>query len=80
MSTTLSQCAKILRHLKEFGSITLFESIYECDCTRLSARIHDLRCRGIPIETEMIDTVNKHGKPIIYAKYRLGRDKRVTGN
>lgn len=80
MSTTLSQCAKILLHLKEFGSITLFESIYECDCTRLSARIHDLRCRGIPIETEMIDTVNKHGKPIRYAKYRLGRDKRVTGN
>ena len=79
MSTTLSQCAKILQHLKEFGSITLFESIYECDCTRLSARIHDLRRRGIPIETEMIGTVNKRGKPIRYAKYRL-EDKRVTGN
>ena len=80
MSTTLSQCAKLLRHLKEFGLITWCESIYECDCKRLAARIHDLRCRGIPIETEMIDTVNKHSKPIRYAKYRLGRDKRVTGN
>lgn len=71
MSTTLSQCAKILQHLKEFGSITFFESIYECDCTRLSARIYDLRRRGIPIKTEMIYTVNKHGKPIKYAEYRL---------
>ena len=79
MSTPLSQCAKILRHLKEFGSITLFESIYECDCTRLSARIHDLRRRGVPIKTEMIDTFNKHGEPISYAEYRL-EDKRVTGN
>ena len=66
-----SQCFIILCHLKSKGSITKKEAREICQCERLEARIYDLRKRGIPIQTDMKNYINKHGNPVRYAVYRL---------
>ena len=69
---TESQCKIILVWLKEKGYITAKIARQLCACERLSARIHDLRKKGIPITTEMKKYISiKTGRPVRYAVYRL---------
>ncbi len=67
----MSQNDMILRHLKDIGSITPGTAIEEYGCFRLSARISDLRERGVPIKTEIECRTNRYGKKARYARYRL---------
>ena len=66
-----SQKVKILKHMEEKGSITPWEAIKEYNCTRLSARIADLKKDGYAIESEIVYSKNIYGEPVHYAKYRL---------
>lgn len=66
-----SQNKMILFWLKEKGSINAKEARALCQCERLSARIKDLRNKGIPIKTEMHQYIGKNGYPVRYAIYKL---------
>jgi hypothetical protein len=67
---------RILRHLKDFGSITSWEAIEEYGCTRLSAIIYMLRQVGYIITSETISRKNRYGKTVHFAKYILvGEDE-----
>lgn len=66
-----SQCSMILRWLQEVGEITPLDALREFGCMRLGARIWDLRRRGVEIVREDVETINRFGKPVRYAKYRL---------
>ena len=66
-----SHCRSILQHMKEYGSINHFEAEREYGCTRLAARIKDLRNRGVAIETNMLEGKNRYGETTRYAVYRL---------
>ena len=57
----------VLRYLIEHDSITPMQAIDMYDCTRLGARIFDLRERGVQIQTEKIKT--KRGGEV--ARYTL---------
>lgn len=61
-----SQCHEILEHLMTRGSITPMEAVKDYNCYRLSARIADLREKGVEIETEKIPLKHSY-----YAKYWL---------
>lgn len=61
----MSQSAKILTHLRR-RPLTSMQAIQKWGCTRLAARIADLRAQGYKITTE---TVTKDGKS--WARYRL---------
>jgi hypothetical protein len=50
----------ILRHLKDYGSITSWEAIQEYSCTRLSHYIWMARNMGYIIENERINTKNEN--------------------
>lgn len=39
----ITQCERILRHLKDYGSITSLEAVNEYGIMRLASRINDLR-------------------------------------
>lgn len=67
-----THCDLILRHMKTYGSINHKEAEREYGCTRLAARIKDLRNRGVDIETEIVKGENRHGGRTRYAVYRLG--------
>lgn len=49
-----SQCGMILKHLQSGGTITQLEAYKKFNCTRLGARIYDLKQRGYLIQRRMI--------------------------
>lgn len=67
----MSDCAKILAILQTGRSITSFQAFVEIGCTRLAARIHDLRRRGYNIVKTMIEGTDRNGNPCKYASYKL---------
>lgn len=66
-----NQMAKIREHLTKHGSITSWEAIELYGCTRLSAKIFDLRNKGWIIDTQMIEVKNRFGDETEIAKYIL---------
>lgn len=71
----VTQCAKILRHLKDHGSITSIEAITEYGILRLASRINDLRTQGVAIVSEMATGKNRYGETTHFSVYRLAEDK-----
>jgi hypothetical protein len=64
-----THCAMIIKHLKEGKTLTSLEAFDLFGCTRLAARIHDLRCRGESIQKRMRKVVNRFGKNTAVAEY-----------
>ena len=64
-----SQEKKIADLLLAGGKITSLDAFQRFNCTRLAARIHDLKSMGLTIDKEMIKT--KSGK--LVAQYSLNQ-------
>ena len=75
----MSQNEMILRHLQEFGKITPMEAIENYGCMRLSARISELREKGMragfDIETKMVKSKNRFGADVSYAEYNYKENR-----
>ena len=71
----MTQCERILRHLKDNGSITSLEALKEYGIMRLASRICDLKQEGYLIQTKTIKSKNRYGEPVCYAKYSLVKEK-----
>ena len=69
MKTT--QCDRILRHIKDFGSITSLEAITEYGILRLASRINDIKRKGYPIVSETMTGKNRYGETTHYSVHRL---------
>ena len=69
MKTTQNE--RVLRHLKDYGTITTWEAIEEYGITRLSARIKDLKDTGNKIDSEWLSSENGYGEKVSYKKYIL---------
>ena len=68
----MTQCERVLRHMRDYGSITSAEAITEYGIYRLASRISDLKKQGVPIEKEMVSGKNRYGEPTCFARYSLG--------
>ena len=75
----LTQCERILRHMKDFGSITSLEAMTEYGIMRLASRINDLRAQGYAIVSERATGKNRYEEPTSYSVYRLA-NKEVNIN
>jgi hypothetical protein len=75
----LTQCDRIIRHLKDHGSITSLEAMSEYGIMRLASRINDLKGMGYPILSERVTGKNRYNETTSYCVYRL-RNKEVTTN
>lgn len=71
MQKRITQEELIKKHLNKRGSITSWEAIKLYGCTRLSAKIYDLRNEGMKIRTEHVSKKNRYGYPVTFAKYIL---------
>lgn len=60
---------RVFDFIMEFGPITSFEAFTELGETRLSARIYELKDKGINIGTEMIAVKNRFGENRYVKKY-----------
>ena len=67
----ISQCDRILRHLRDYGSITSLEAINEYGILRLASRINDLKRKGYTITSEMMVGENRYKEKVHYSVYRL---------
>lgn len=72
-----TQKQKILDHLKMFGSITPLEAMKEYGCMRLAAVIFKLK-DDYSITTEMLESQNRFGDNVRFAKYVLIGEKMLN--
>lgn len=62
---------RVLKYIKDFGSITSLQAFTDLGCTRLSASIYQLRLTN-NIQDEWIKTKNRYGDKVRFKKYYLG--------
>lgn len=75
MKTT--QCDKIIRHLKTFGSISSLEAITEYGILRLASRIHDLKRQGYNIVSETRTSKNRFDERVSFKVYKLAEKEGI---
>lgn len=67
-----SKTSDVIKHLEEHGHITSMEAFKRYGATRLSAIIFNLRHnKGFNIDTIDMETTDRYGKQIHFAKYVL---------
>lgn len=67
----MTQCDRILRHMRDYGSITSLEAVNEYGILRLASRICDLKAAGFPIKAEKVTGKNRYGELTSYSRYSL---------
>lgn len=67
----VTQGAKILKYMRDYGSITPVEAFRDLGVMRLGARIYDLEQEGIRIAHERETSTNRMGEKVSYSRYRL---------
>lgn len=67
----MTQNERILRHIKEHGSITPHEALKEYGIMRLASRVCDLKKAGYDVRSETVKAKNRYGEPVRYSRYTL---------
>lgn len=70
-----TQCQRIVRYLKDFGTITQFEALKDLGIMRLASRISEMRSNGVGIDSEFITITNRYGEKIKIKRYKLSDDE-----
>lgn len=73
----MTQCDRILRHMKDYGSIDPMVALREYGCMRLASRIADLKDNGYEILSERTTGKNRYGEQVSYCVYQLSNPVRV---
>ncbi len=60
---------RVFDYMLDFGSITTLQACMDLGETRLSARIFELKKRGIPIQYEWITVTNRYNETRRVKKY-----------
>ena len=68
---TLTQQERIIRHLKDKGSITSLEAMKEYGIMRLTSRVCELKDQGYIIRSEFVSSKNRYNEPVSFSKYSL---------
>lgn len=67
----MKQAERVLKYMRDFGSIMQLEAMQDLGCMRLGARVYDLKRDGYAIKKEMETSKNRYGEDTSYARYRL---------
>ena len=68
---TLTQQERIIRHLKDKGSITSLEAMKEYGIMRLTSRVCELKDQGYIIRSEFVSSKNRYNEPVSFSKNSL---------
>lgn len=71
MGKRTTQKDRILKYIKDFGSISSWQAYSDLGITQLGARIYELKRRGYVFGKERIKTSNRYGQPVSFDKYTL---------
>ena len=67
----MTQCEKVLKYMKDFGSINPQQAMADLGVMRLGARIYDLKRGGVKIKRRMVSGKNRYGDAVSFAEYSL---------
>ena len=67
----MNQSKAIRAYLEEGNTLTSMEAFKMFGCTRLSAKIFNLRQRGYIIDSIPREGVNRYGNDVRFVEYRL---------
>ena len=67
----MNQTEQVLMYIKQFGSITSLQAFKDLGCTRLSARIADLKEAGYEFECTRKTSRNRFGEKVSFTEYKL---------
>lgn len=73
----MTQRSRVLRYMREYGSITSLEAFRDLGITRLSGVIFDLR-KDHAIGPTTESSRNRYGEKTSYSRYYLADEKRAT--
>lgn len=68
----IPQKERILRHLRDFGSLNNGEAYTEYGIGHCASRISDLRKAGYDIRGDTVTSKNRYGEPTHFSRYTLG--------
>lgn len=74
---TMTKNERILRYLKDGGTLTQAEAFLEYGVGRLSSRICELRRAGYPIRREFVTRENRYGEPVSFCRYWMDESEVV---
>lgn len=74
----ITQEDRVLKFMRDTGSITSWQAIQEFGITRLSAKIFNLRRMGYEITSEVVYSRNRYKEVVHFFKYKLVEDKKKT--
>ena len=63
---------RVFDYMSDFGSITTLQAFTDLGESRLSARIFELREKGVRISGETIQVSNRYGEMRRVKRYRIG--------
>ena len=67
---SVTQTERIKQHIDKYGSITSREAFLLYGCTRLSARMYDLKQEGYRFTTDFEVGKNKYGEKVSWVRYK----------
>lgn len=70
----MTQVERIIDYMKRNGSITQIDAYNEIGCTRLPARISDIKAMGVGIDKVMETRENRFGEKVSFARYSLKKE------
>lgn len=73
----MTQKDRVLRYIKDFGSITSIQAAVDLGITQLSARIVELERMGYVFNKEMCFGQNRYGERTHWMKYSFPSDTLV---
>ena len=66
-----TQNDRIMRYMRDFGSITSADAMRDFGVMRLASRVSDLKSQGVRISDTWETTKNRYGESVSYKRYRL---------
>ena len=66
----MKQNERVLKYMKDFGTITQLQALSDLGVMRLGARIYDLKRAGHMISRRMVTRKNRYGEAVSFAEYR----------
>lgn len=67
----MTQRERIIKYIKDYGSITSFQAYTDLGITQLAARIFELKQQGYNFNNQQKKSKNRYGEPIKYIEYSL---------
>lgn len=73
----MTQVERIEEYMRRHGSITTLEAMRDLGVLRLSARIYDLRAKGLEIDSDFVKAMNRYGENVHFNRYYFKEEVQV---